>query len=62
MTVDHPILGGFWKCSVCGRQKVCLEISDDVFTCRMCRIKMGNSLSMAQHEEMLADNGYNNAN
>jgi hypothetical protein len=51
MTVAHPVLGGHWECSVCFRQKVCLEVSDNVFTCRMCRIKkLQISLSMAQHD------------
>jgi RNA polymerase subunit RPABC4/transcription elongation factor Spt4 len=36
---SHPVLGTHWTCSVCGLQKMCLVVTDGIFTCRMCRQK-----------------------
>ena len=62
----HPVLGGYWKCEDCG-----LLIEDELFVCPECNAKKtenenidkrlfieASELTIAEHEEMLADSGY----
>tara|TARA_R110000751_G_scaffold99430_4_gene192977 strand:+ start:1262 stop:1513 length:252 start_codon:yes stop_codon:yes gene_type:complete len=58
-------LGGYWKCEDCG-----LLVEDDLYICPECAGKKteneditkrlyveASALTMAEHEEMIADNG-----
>ena len=64
---QHPVLGGYWKCDGCG-----LLIEDELSVCPECNAKKTpnenidkrlfiepSRLTILEHEEMLADNGYN---
>ena len=66
-TQEHPVIGGYWKCEDCG-----LLIVDELSVCPECNAKKtknenidkrlfmeASELTISEHEEMLADNGYN---